>query len=231
MKNTLITGLYFLLATLFIVFGGTEGPFLKIINKGLIIPVLAALVLLNRKENGKPQLTETLILSALFFSFAGDVALELTVYRDMAFIAGLGCFLLAHLFYIALFLRTPGENFIKGQNLLFVVPVVAYGIILVLILSKHLGSLFVPVLLYTAVILMMVIASINRKFKVGAASYYIVFSGAVLFVISDSLIALNRFVFNFRFAGIAIMATYVIAQYLIVKGYLLHNENTETAVR
>jgi uncharacterized membrane protein YhhN len=231
MKNTLITGLYFLIATLFIIFGGAEGQFLKIINKALIIPVLVALVMLNRKEKGKPQLSETLILSALFFSFAGDVALELTVYSDMAFIAGLGCFLLAHLFYIALFLRTPGENFIKGKNMLFVVPVIAYGIVLVLILSKHLGTMFVPVLLYTAVILMMVTAAINRKFKVGTASYIVVFSGAVLFVISDSLIALDRFVCNFRFAGIAIMATYVIAQYLIVKGYLLQIEKTETAVR
>jgi uncharacterized membrane protein YhhN len=76
----------------------------------------------------------------------------------------------------------------------------------------------VPVIFYAAVILSMVAAAINRMERVNRISYIAVLCGAILFVISDSLISINKFYAPFRYSGIAIMSTYILAQYLIVYG-------------
>jgi len=66
--------------------------------------------------------------------------------------------------------------------------------------------------------LSMVAAAINRMDRVNKISYIAVLCGAILFVISDSLISINKFYAPFRYSGIAIMSTYIIAQYLIIYG-------------
>ena len=78
-----------------------------------------------------------------------------------------------------------------------------------------------PVILYTIVILAMLAGAINRIEKVKKVSYSLVLAGAILFVISDSVIAYNKFVHQFDTSGIVIMSTYVSAQYLIVAGYII----------
>jgi len=55
---------------------------------------------------------------------------------------------------------------------------------------------------------------VNRK----AAWYYL--AGATSFVVSDSLLAVNKFYQPFAYAGVFIMLTYCAAQYLIVRGYI-----------
>ena len=77
-----------------------------------------------------------------------------------------------------------------------------------------------PVIIYAAVILTMLSGAINRIEKVNRKSYYLVLAGAVLFVISDSSIAINKFSHQFESSGIVIMSTYIVAQYLIVAGYI-----------
>ncbi|MGD0341839.1 MAG: lysoplasmalogenase, partial [Bacteroidales bacterium] len=69
-------------------------------------------------------------------------------------------------------------------------------------------------------ILTMLVAAINRYGNVRKPSYILVLCGAILFVLSDSLIALNKFGFPFIFSSIAVMSTYIAAQYLIVAGIL-----------
>jgi len=70
------------------------------------------------------------------------------------------------------------------------------------------------------VILSMLTSAINRLEKVNTSSYYFVLIGAVLFVISDSAIAINKFSLHFESSGIVVMTTYIIAQYLIVSGFI-----------
>jgi uncharacterized membrane protein YhhN len=81
-----------------------------------------------------------------------------------------------------------------------------------------------PVIIYTIVILTMLEAAINRYGKVNRLSFILVLAGAILFVISDSLIALNKFGFPFMFSGVAVMTTYIAAQYLIVAGILKQSD-------
>ena len=55
------------------------------------------------------------------------------------------------------------------------------------------------------------------RIKDGVVSFYII-SGALLFITSDSLLAINKFYSSFQYAGILIMLTYGIAQLLITLG-------------
>jgi uncharacterized membrane protein YhhN len=76
----------------------------------------------------------------------------------------------------------------------------------------------------------MLAGAINRIDKVKKKSFWLVLAGAILFVISDSAIAINKFSYHFEYSGIVIMSAYIVAQYLIVTGYIeqfLWNEQNQ----
>ena len=89
-----------------------------------------------------------------------------------------------------------------------------------LLLYNDLGAMRIPVILYAVVILSMLGAAINRLGKVNKSSYYLVLAGAILFLISDSAIAINKFTYKFEFSSIVIMLTYVTGQFLIITGFI-----------
>jgi uncharacterized membrane protein YhhN len=95
-----------------------------------------------------------------------------------------------------------------------------FGIGLVSFLYGDLAEMKLPVIIYAIVILTMLSGAINRSEKVNQHSYWLVLAGAILFVISDSAIAVNKFSLPFESSGIVIMSTYILAQYLIVTGYI-----------
>jgi uncharacterized membrane protein YhhN len=61
-----------------------------------------------------------------------------------------------------------------------------------------------------------------RRWGTNTESYKLAFIGAFLFVMSDSVLGLNKFVFDIPLAGFWIMGTYIPAQYFLVKGLLTH---------
>jgi uncharacterized membrane protein YhhN len=189
-----------------------------IIAKALIIPILFLLYL--RYVRKSVNSFHTLILTALVFSWCGDVLLQLTQFNELFFLAGLGSFLLAQVMYLAAFFSTQGKNLITGSLSWALIPVAAYGAALLYYLWDGLGDMKIPVLVYAVVILTMLSAAINRKAKVNRLSFLLVLSGAILFVLSDSMIAVNKFRLPFDLARLAIMLTYVTAQYLIITGCL-----------
>jgi uncharacterized membrane protein YhhN len=136
------------------------------------------------------------------------------------FIPGLVCFLLAHVMYFTVFYITPGESVVLSKRVYFVIPVLLYGTGLVYYLYDDLAVMRIPVIIYSVVILTMLTGAINRLEKVNRVSFYLVLTGAILFVISDSVIAIDKFTRHFEYSSIVIMSTYVIAQYLIVSGYI-----------
>ena len=69
-------------------------------------------------------------------------------------------------------------------------------------------------------ILIMLLMALHRLGNVSAMSFKYVIIGAALFVISDSMIAISKFVMSFPMDGVLIMATYGVGQYLIVEGFL-----------
>jgi uncharacterized membrane protein YhhN len=157
------------------------------------------------------------ILGALLFSCLGDIAL---IFKD-GFLPGLGSFLIAHLFYIFAFLQdNQGFIFSKKDRIYWGILVLLFGMGLMGYLLPHLGEMQIPVGVYSTTILVMLLTALNRWKSVSALSFQGVLAGAILFVLSDSMIAISRFVAPFPLSGISIMVTYAVGQYLIVMGYL-----------
>jgi uncharacterized membrane protein YhhN len=131
------------------------------------------------------------------------------------FVFGLGAFLLAHLLYIRIFVKAATFRAIR------LLPFVAFVALLVggPLYGKLSADLQIPVYVYIAVICVMgFTASLRRSQLPG---YELVLIGAVLFILSDSLIALNKFSGGVLWSGFWVMLTYGLAQYFIVKGYLM----------
>ena len=148
-----------------------------------------------------------MIIIGLLFSLAGDVFLMLPSDR---FLAGLVAFLIAHLFYIAAFL--PEISALTWWPL---VPLVIYGIVIYIIVASSLGKLKLPVLIYVVVILIMAWLAWERWSQTGQSGALLAFVGAVLFVISDTILAINRFRGAFKPSRALNLTTYFAAQWLI----------------
>ncbi|HEX8289405.1 MAG TPA: lysoplasmalogenase [Pyrinomonadaceae bacterium] len=162
-----------------------------------------------------------LTVGGLAFSWFGDIILLLDKIHKNLFIFGLLAFLIAHLFYIFYFLRIRKYNQNKNSlKPIAIIAVTAYLTVFYALLFPHLGNLKIPVFIYGAIISLMLLASFHAfdfaKQNFGATCV----SGAVLFVASDSLLAINRFVAPFAFASVFIMLTYGIGQFLITEGSL-----------
>ena len=158
------------------------------------------------------------VLAVLVFSWAGDVFL---ISSDW-FIAGLVSFLIAHVFYIIAYQKTGAAN---GQlKALDIVKFVLYGVELIWFIYPGLGDLLVPVLIYALVLLGMGVWAHKRRGATSTASFKLVALGAILFVVSDGLIAVNKFAYPIPAERILIMSIYMTAQYLIVQGLIQHTE-------
>ncbi len=207
---------FWLLAALDITAISIDQPVLHYCAKPLLMPVLFILMYVSHNAiNGKG-----LLMTGLVFSWMGDVLLMFESKHSLFFILGLVCFLTTHIFYIVFFLRPRSANpsLLKKQPVLIAL-VLGYGITLVWQLYPHLGDLKLPVMVYAFVICTMLLCSLHAFLKVNrkASVYYVV--GAFSFVLSDSLLAVNKFYQPFAFAGLFIMLTYCAAQYFIVSGY------------
>jgi uncharacterized membrane protein YhhN len=202
---------------LFILQGTTS---LRIFSKPLLVPLLALSLITNA---GWQNHMLRLVIAGLFFSFLGDVFLL----RDDYFIPGLICFLLTHILYAVYFIKTANKNgwYLKKQPLLLL-PVFAYSTSLVWLLYPGLKQLTVPVTIYAFIISVMMATCINLYKQINRSAYTYFFTGACFFVLSDSLLAVDKFYQSFSFAGIIIMVTYVLAQYLIVKGSIEMTDNS-----
>jgi uncharacterized membrane protein YhhN len=226
MRTFFLSILYFLSGFIFIILQAKSSFATGLVTKSLIIPLLIIILVVNlRLTHNRLHI---LIFTGLFFSWAGDVILEYSEKNEDLFIAGLLCFLLAHIMYLTVFFLTPGKNGIFHNRIYLLIPLFIYGVIFIWYLYDDLADMRLPVLAYSSVIISMLAGAINRIEKVNRISYCLVLTGAMLFVISDSAIAVNKFSYNFPFSETLIMSTYVIAQYLIITGYIKQfREKTE----
>ena len=185
--------------------------------KPLTTTLILALALLAPEPVSRGY--QALVCAGLLFSLAGDVFLMLP--RDR-FVAGLVAFLLAHLLYIRAFT-------LEGMTTTWwlALPLAAYGGVLLRILLPRVPSgLKAPVVVYALVLLAMAWTAAERD-HAGMPGGAFALVGGVLFVASDSALAINRFVRQFRGADAVVLGTYYAAQTLIafsvgVLGYHLH---------
>jgi uncharacterized membrane protein YhhN len=202
-----------LLTVLVVVFGGLAiraeylGPRLQVyIFKPLTTILILVIAVLVGKSSS--SIYKYLIFAGLVFSLAGDVFLMLP---SDQFIAGLVSFLIAQLLYIAAFTTGKGFSF----NWLSAIPFLVYGVVIYVVLSPHLGSMRLPVIVYMLAILAMAWQGWERWSTLSEKGALLGFAGAALFVISDSVLALNRFRGEFASARALTLTTYYAAQWLI----------------
>lgn len=149
------------------------------------------------------------VLVGLLFSMAGDIFLALPQDR---FVLGLASFLIAHIWYIAAFGSRSGLHFTWWV----VAAAIIYGAIMLSLLWPGVASgLRVPVLIYLLVILVMGWQATEQWLALRDASSLLAMAGALLFVLSDSALALNKFRAPFGAADAVVMLTYYAAQWLI----------------
>jgi alkenylglycerophosphocholine/alkenylglycerophosphoethanolamine hydrolase len=147
------------------------------------------------------------VLVALALSLCGDVFLMFgdgARASDRAFIAGLVSFLLAHLAFVWAFAQGLRAPELPG----WLAIVVFYAVGLLLVLLPRAGALKLPVLAYCLVLAAMVFAAAARHASFGDTSSLLALLGALLFLVSDSLLGVRRFVGRFRGAQALILSTY-----------------------
>jgi alkenylglycerophosphocholine hydrolase len=169
------------------------------------VPIFAlALMVWMATPTGKGRL----IGLGLIFSGAGDVVLELPA--KGVFVPGLLLFLMAQVIYIFAFFRKP---LLDKQRIAVGTGFLAYGIVMGGLLVPNLGPMRIPVMAY-----LLVITAMGLSAVLGSENSTILVAGAILFILSDSLIAVNRFLVPIPTAGFWIMITYYPAQFLIARG-------------
>jgi uncharacterized membrane protein YhhN len=165
-------------------------------------------------------------IRAMFFCWAGDVLLLKQADDEMFFILGLVAFLIGHLLYILAYRELRWADKASGllmpQKIRVSFPVALAGTGLIVILLPTLGGLMIPVIVYAIVLMGMVMASFFRYGRTTPDSFWLVASGALLFMASDSILAINKFHTPFGQAGPLIMLTYILGQYLIAEGAVRH---------
>ena len=199
---------------------------LDLATKPLLMIMLMLYYLSARKETSSNL--SKLMMGALVFSWFGDLLLMLQEKIEGVFIFGLASFLVAHIFYIFTYklakYKDLGElkkSFIHTR----IVFLMFIGGALIYMLYPYLGELLIPVILYTIVIITMGVFALLRRGWTLDKSFIMVYSGALLFIMSDSMIAINKFMSPIVQARLLIMATYIAAQFLIVKGILAHENS------
>lgn len=155
------------------------------------------------------QYYTALIIFGLVFSLMGDIFLML---KSDKFMQGLVSFLIAHIFYIVAFLDSAKI----GLNLYAIIPIAFIGIVFLAVLLPKTGQLKIPVLIYALVLQAMVITADMFYQTVLTPGSLMVLIGAIWFMLSDSILAFARFVKTFKFAQMAVLSTYYIAQTFIV---------------
>ncbi len=170
-------------------------------------PILFLIVMVVKYRAQIQNRTVITLLLALSFSALGDVLLALDT--GQLFIGGLAAFFVSHLFYIITML--PVKKYRIDVLLLYLF--LAIGVFC--LLYPTLNEMLIPVIFYT--IVLMIMASLT--WMTDKSNGFLVLGGAV-FVISDSILALNRFYMSFSYADIAIMCSYYLAQFCLVKGFL-----------
>lgn len=168
---------------------------------------MVLIILIPVMGGGNLSIYKLLILGGLIFSAAGDIFLMLPKER---FLAGLVAFLIAHLFYIAGFLIDQGSLiWWPALPVLVVTGIVGWN------LKDGFGKLKVPVMIYMGVISAMVWLAWSRWCGIRGTGNLLALCGAALFMISDLILAVNRFKIEIKSARALDLLTYYTGQWLI----------------
>ena len=158
--------------------------------------------------------------TGLFFALLGDVFLMIRE-KDL-FIPGLASFLVMQIFYAYSFNLDHRQKLASTFATVRLVPFMVFALIFFMVLQPHLPGIAMKIAvgIYATSISVMTWMSLLRKDHVPSQSFVLVFVGAMFFMISDTIIAIDKFMAPVPFTTIWVMSTYCLAQYLITIGFL-----------
>ncbi|MFY7997999.1 MAG: lysoplasmalogenase [Candidatus Kapaibacteriota bacterium] len=222
MKNfTLFPVLYLIIALVELYSEITSERALHLASKPLLVLLVGVIFLTSTRGSNHPA--KKFVLWGLLFSWFGDVLLMFKQEFSGSFVSGLGAFLIAHIFYIIAYRQGSGGKFTLSYFVF--VPIIGYGVVLFSVLAPYLGTMLLPVAIYSIVLLGMLVAALERGGRTSQESFWWVVAGAVCFVGSDSILAWHSFVEPSVVARVSLMALYIAAQYAIARGMALHISN------
>ena len=149
-----------------------------------------------------------LILIGLLLSLTGDIFL---LWPEKRFVHGLVAFLLAHVLFILAMISDFGPYY----NWQYLMPIALYMLIFLWIILPKSGKLVIPVIIYALVLMMFFWQAAGRAIYLAESSSMQALFGATLFVASDSILAYDKFVKNYKWAEFFIIITYWAALYFI----------------
>jgi len=221
MKNKAALSIYIGFSIFYLVITALNQEAIARFLKPFLLPLLLVAV-----YNSPAFTTKKLLLTALTFSWIGDVILLFADKGEIYFILGLVAFLVSHVFYIVLFSKQSISKTINnkisfgaGTSLILL-----YFFGMITTLGPQLGPLTVPVVIYAVVISTMLFYALKGSFQWNAIPYQSVLIGAIFFISSDSILAFNKFDQPIPQASFLIMITYLAAQFCIVWGILKLNQ-------
>jgi uncharacterized membrane protein YhhN len=165
----------------------------EVLFKPVSTLLVIAVALLSLLSAGMRPSFTGLVTLGLVLSLGGDVALMFRTNRW--FLIGLVLFLLAHVVYAVTFTVPNGFHSFHSQDLIVAAGLLVFGGAVYAYLWPGLGSMKVPVLAYVLVILFMVNRAISAFFGAtfSPTQAWLLSVGAILFMLSDLLLAVNRF--------------------------------------
>lgn len=202
------TILFFLVSTLDVISVILNLEWIRFVFKPLIIPSLMSLYYFSADKMNKWYAI------ALIFSFLGDVLL---LDKFNYFLFGVGSFLITQILFIKIIIGQLNKSSLD-RKIIAVLPFLAFYVILMYKLMETLDKFLFPVGLYGITISIFGMVSFLNYLldKRSTTSKYLLF-GAIIFIASDTMIALNKFYEPQEYYAVAIMITYIMAQYLIFK--------------
>ena len=221
MKNKLYLSVYIGFSIFYLLITAFNQEEIARILKPFLLPILVIAVVSSAHFGTKKTL-----ITALTFSWIGDVILLFADKGEIYFILGLVAFLVSHVFYIVLFSKQAISKTIKNKISFGagIGLIVIYFLMMISTLAPKLGSLTVPVVIYAIVISTMLFYALKGSFQWNTIPYQSVLIGAVFFISSDSILAFNKFDQPIPYASFLIMITYLAAQFCIVWGILKLNQ-------
>jgi uncharacterized membrane protein YhhN len=192
----------------------SDGIAYKVAKLGAMVFLMLTLVT-HSDFKRQQQPLKWLVLGAWAASLAGDAFLAWSGF----FIQGLASFLTAHILYCILFVKSGA----RAWNVTAAAPLVLFGASMATWLIKSggvAGGLVAPVMLYLTVILAMAMIAAARYKAEPTLENRTVLFGALFFVISDSLLAVNKFIQPLPYSGVLVLGTYYSAQECILLGWV-----------
>jgi uncharacterized membrane protein YhhN len=191
---------------------GKRNKLLEQITKPFLMPLLLVFYLLCVKA---PNI---LIVLALTGGFWGDTLL---LGSGIFFTFGLIAFLTGHAFYITAFLKPLDFATIPAVFYLLAVPYIVYSVQFCKRLFPAINKEKPQVVIYMVCLLAMSFSSLLRVNSVGGPQFWLPFVGSLLFIASDSMLAFDSFKEVVKGRIVAIMVTYLLAQSLIIAGFII----------